>query len=206
MNPARWQKLMQRWCIAHSAEVFSALTSAYSEPDRHYHTGRHIDDCLAQLDFAPAIADSPEEVELALWFHDAVYKPTSSSNELKSAEWARSFLQASGADGARAQRVYDHILATRHVQESFSGDADLVVDVDLSILGREPETYDQFEQAIRREYKWVPWTVYRTKRGEILSSFLRRPNIYATEHFRNRFEARARANLARRLLALRDTG
>lgn len=193
---------MKLWRIAPSQQVYSSLTSAYSEPHRHYHTTHHIDDCLIQLDTAPGIADFPEEVELALWFHDAVYKPTSSKNELKSAEWAQAFLQAAGADSARGQRVYEHILATRHGEESLSGDAAVVVDVDLSILGREPDSYDEFEQAIRREYKWVPWPVYRRKRVEILSSFLGRGKIYTTELFRNRFEARARQNLERAIQAL----
>ena len=194
---------MKQWRVAPSEEVYSSLTSAYSEPHRHYHTGRHIDDCLAQLDSAAGIVDFPEEVELALWFHDAVYKPASSKNELKSAEWARAFLRATGAEDARSQRVHDHVLATRHGEESHSGDAAVVVDVDLSILGREPETYDEFEQAIREEYKWVPWPIYRNKRAEILSAFLGRSRIYATEHFRNRFEARARQNLERAIQALR---
>lgn len=193
---------MKEWRIPASEEVYSALASAYSESHRHYHTTRHIDDCLSQLDSAASIAESPEEVELALWFHDAVYRPISSKNELESAEWARSFLRASAADGARVQRVYDHILATRHGEESLRGDAAVVVDIDLSILGREPETYDEFERSIRREYEWVPWTVYRNKRTEILSSFLGRTEIYATELFRNRFEARARQNLERAIQSL----
>ena len=193
---------MKAWRIGPSEEVYASLASAYSEAHRHYHTTRHIEDCLSQLDSAIGISDFPEEVELALWFHDAVYKPISSKNELKSAEWAQSFLQAAGAEDSRIQRVYDHILATRHGEESLSGDAAVVVDVDLSILGRDPEAYDEFEQAIRREYKWVPWSVYRSKRAEILSSFLDRAKIYTTEHFRGQFEASARRNLERAIQAL----
>jgi predicted metal-dependent HD superfamily phosphohydrolase len=37
--------------------------------------------------------------------------------------------------------------------------------------------------------------MYRRKRLEILHSFLNRPAIYATEHFRDRYEIRARENL-----------
>ena len=194
---------MEEWGLAPSGEVFASLTAAYSEPHRRYHDGRHIDDCLAQLDSAAGLAEFPEEVELALWFHDAVYEPTSSTNELDSAERALAFLRTAGAEGARSRRVYDHILATRHGDEALRGDAAVVVDVDLSILGREPGTYDVFEQAIREEYRWVPPPIYRRKRAEILSSFLARPAIYSTEHFRRRFEARARENLDRALRSLR---
>jgi len=193
---------MKRWRIPPNDEVYSSLVSAYAEPHRRYHTAHHIEDCLAQLDAAGDIANAPEEVELALWFHDAVYKPVSSRNELRSAEWAQTFLRSADVDDERGQHVYGHILATRHGEESLSGDAALVVDIDLSILGREPEAYDVFEQAIREEYKWVPWPVYRRKRAEILSSFLGRTAIYATEHFRSRFESRARENLRRAIDSL----
>ena len=188
---------MLQWRIPPNDDVYSSLASAYAEPHRRYHTAHHIEDCLAQLDAAADIADAPEEVELALWFHDAVYKPVSSRNELRSAEWAQRFLRSASVDDERSRRVYSHILATRHGAESLNGDAALVVDIDLSILGREPEAYDVFERAIREEYKWVPWPVYRSKRAAILSSFLGRTKIYSTEHFRSRFESRARENLQR---------
>src|SRR5262245_38057021 len=98
MSPGRWHQLMNRWDVPPSDEVYSALVSAYSESHRHYHTAQHITDCLEQLDAASAVADSSEEIELALWFHDAVYKPTSSKNELKSADWAREFLRSVGVE------------------------------------------------------------------------------------------------------------
>jgi predicted metal-dependent HD superfamily phosphohydrolase len=168
---------------------------AYSEPKRRYHDVRHIDDCLAQLDTALSLADAPEEVELALWFHDAVYDTTSSQNETRSAEWATTFLQAAGAAADKSARVAGHILATRHSAEPLSGDAALVVDVDLSILGRDPPEFATYEQAIREEYRWVPRLIYRRKRAEILQSFLDRRAIYQTSHFHARFERQARDNL-----------
>ena len=197
MDQDRWRRLMQRWSAPPSDQVYTALTSAYSESHRHYHTGRHIADCLAQLDSAGELATEPEEVELALWFHDAVYRPTSSKNELRSAEWAQRFLDSVGADATRSQRVFDHILATQHAAGSLSGDTALVVDIDLSILGREPAEYDIYERAIREEYRWVPGPIYRKKRAEILESFLARSVIYETRYFRETCEARARSNLRR---------
>jgi len=42
----------------------------------------------------------------------------------------------------------------------------------------------------------VPGFVYRMKRRSVLQSFLARPTIYSTDHFRARYEAQARINLA----------
>lgn len=202
MTLDRWHRLMTQWRMPPNDDVYSEIASAYAEPHRRYHTRHHIEDCLVQLDTAVDIADSIEEVELALWFHDVIYEPISSKNELRSAEWARDFMSSNGVDDSRCDRVYSHILATRHGAESWSGDAALVLDIDLSILGRNPKEYDDFERSIREEYKWVPWPLYRRKRAEILSSFLGRTIIYVTERFRGRFEAMARQNLEAALEAL----
>jgi predicted metal-dependent HD superfamily phosphohydrolase len=202
MNQGRWHQLMSSWSAPQSDEVFSELEAAYSEPHRHYHTGQHITDCLEQLDGAQALATRPEEVELALWFHDAIYRATSSKNELRSAEWAQRFLASFGADETKSQRVFDHIMATQHDAGTLSGDTAVVVDIDLSILGRKTAEYDNYERAIREEYKWVPGPLYRKKRIEVLESFLDRPAIYETRSFRELYEKSARENLRRAIESL----
>jgi predicted metal-dependent HD superfamily phosphohydrolase len=203
LDPARWHALMSRWGAPPSEDVHARLVAAYSEPHRRYHTARHIGDCLAQLDAASSIAEAHEEVELSLWFHDAVYRPTSSRNELESAEWAASFLRSFGAPEERSSRVCRHILATRHAGDTPEGDSALVADIDLSILGRPLAEFEAYEDAIREEYRWVPRFVYRRKRTEILQSFLDRASIFRTEHFSERFEERARENLGWAIRRLR---
>lgn len=196
MNKEHWRQLMVAFRIADGMNTFDALVSAYSEKHRHYHTARHIDDCLNKLDAARPLAQSPEEVEIALWFHDAVYDPYKSDNEERSAEWARAFLSAGGVEAARVVRIAEHILATKHQVDAVHPDAQLLVDIDLSILGANESDYGTFEKNVREEYKWVPAMVFRKKRAEILHSFLDRPRIYNTSFFRDRYERQARVNLA----------
>lgn len=204
MTPARWHQLMSQWRAPESDAEFRKLRSAYSEPHRHYHTNRHIDDCLAQLDEVSHLAHAPEEIEAALWFHDAIYKPTSSTNELDSADWASQFLTSVGGSDQKCARVHRHIMATRHTGESLSGDMAIVVDIDVSVLGRNPDVYDQYEKAIRKEYRWVPGPIFRRKRIEVLESFLKRQVLYDTEYFRSRYEEQARSNLRRAIMELQS--
>jgi predicted metal-dependent HD superfamily phosphohydrolase len=185
-------------------ETFDALVSAYSEKHRHYHTAEHIDHCLHELDRALGAAHEPAEVELALWFHDAIYDPYSSDNEERSADWACSLLTRNGANAARVASVRAHVLATRHAVPATTPDSQLVVDVDLSILGAVETTYAAFEKNVRKEYRWVPAILFRRKRAEILASFLARPQIYGTEIFHELYERRARQNLAEAIGDLRD--
>jgi predicted metal-dependent HD superfamily phosphohydrolase len=177
--------------------VFTRLAAAYAEPARVYHTTVHIHDCLAQFDLSRKAARRPEEVEAALWFHDAVYEPARSDNEDRSADLARTALADSGVPCDVADHIAGMVLATRHASIPNDPDVALVCDIDLSILGRTPEVFDRFERQIRREYGWVPEFAYRSARLEILRGFLKRSFIYQTEYFRNRYEVAARANLAR---------
>jgi predicted metal-dependent HD superfamily phosphohydrolase len=182
--------------------VFAHLASAYTDPGRTYHNTIHIQDCLAQLDLSREFAQRPDEVEAAVWFHDAVYQPGASDNEDRSARLAEISLVACAVPLERARRVGDLILATRHLTLPQDPDAQLLCDIDLSILGREPEVFERFEQRIRQEYAHIPEPQYRRERAAVLARFLRRAVLYQTEFFRGRYEEQARANLSRTLAQL----
>lgn len=190
---------MQGFGLAENDKTFDLLLAAYGENHRHYHTADHVTACLRHLDSARECAQKPCEVELALWFHDAIYKPLASNNELKSANWAKKFLEQNKVLPTTNTRVYDLILATLHNAPARTADQALLVDIDLSILGAPSACYDDFEAAIRAEYRWVPLFLYRKKRREVLQGFLARKRIYTNDQFFDSLEAQARANLRRAL-------
>jgi predicted metal-dependent HD superfamily phosphohydrolase len=203
LDQKRWTGLWSRLRAQGSGlSIFAHLAAAYAEPRRAYHTAEHIRDCLSQLDQSRALAQRPDEVETALWFHDAVYVPGASDNEDRSARLAQTALLACAVSLEVSRRVGDLVLATRHLTIAREPDAQLLCDIDLSILGREPEIFDEFERRIRREYGWVPEPAYRTSRSEVLTGFVRRRFIYQTEYFRSEYEVTARANLQRALAQL----
>ena len=195
MNLARWHSLMRSMCLPESDDTFDALCAAYKEPHRHYHTGQHIDDSLEQFDRLRVHADRPAAIEIAIWFHDAIYKPYKSENEQKSADWAARFLHDASAEDILIDRVTNLVLATRHEAIAKDSDTAILIDVDLAILGASPDHYNAFEQAIRREYRWVPSFLYQRKRTEILNSFLGRTKIFTTDLFHTQYETRARENI-----------
>jgi predicted metal-dependent HD superfamily phosphohydrolase len=192
----RWQRVWQKLLAPRiPQDVLGELMRAYSSPHRYYHNLTHIQDCLSIFDQTIFLAVHSEEVELAIWFHDAVYDTRRSDNEQKSAEWAEAVIRQSGLSREIAKRVVSAILATCHQEEVSGNDAQLLVDVDLSILGRDPEVFWWYEENIRKEYAWVPEDVFRRERVKILSDFLDRKHIYYHGEYRERFEAKARANL-----------
>ncbi len=141
-------------------------------------------------------------VEAALWYHDAVYDPRADDNESRSAALAVSRLHAAGVATERVARIERMILATAHQDRPFDGDAALVLDIDLAVLGADARTFDDYERAVRREYAFVPEAEFRAARQAVLVALLGRPAIYASASFRKRWEAPARANLSRSIAAL----
>ena len=76
-------------------------------------------------------------------------------------------------------------------------DQQLIVDIDLSILGAPLERFFEYERQVRQEYSWVDEAIFRSVRSRILQEFLARPSIYSTMIFRDRLERPARENLKR---------
>ena len=183
-------------------DAFDALVRAYGEPHRHYHTLGHLQDCLARLDEACAPSSARDIAEAALWYHDAVYVPTASDNEARSAEEAAARLAAAGVPLPTVGEVVRLVRVTDHAGPPADPLGQLVCDVDLSILGRQPADFDEYERRIRAEYRQVPEELYRAGRAAILNRLLSRPSLYHLEHFRSRYEREARRNLHRSLRAL----
>jgi predicted metal-dependent HD superfamily phosphohydrolase len=195
-----WHRLWRTLgCAEGDDALFDRLVAAWSEPQRHYHTLQHLRECLALFDEVRAQALQPGEVELALWFHDAFYEPTRHDNEERSADWARDAMQAAGLADAAAQRVHALVMDTRHAQPPRGADAQLLVDIDLAILGAPAQRFDESDAQVRREYAHVGEDNWRRGRAQVLRGFLDRAAIYATPGFHAAREAQARANLQRAL-------
>lgn len=198
-----WQNLMIAMGFAANQETYQQLLAAYSETHRHYHNQSHIQACLQQLTECSQLIHHPHWVELALWFHDAIYKTRKSDNEQQSAQWAQHFIQQAGGDSTLAQSVYGAIMATKHHTQSKDALSRWVVDIDLSILGQNEENYMLFESNIRKEYFWVPKIIYQYKRKAILNAFLQRVRIYSNDYYHDKLDQQARHNMNKALANLR---
>jgi len=180
-----------------------SLSTRYGEPHRAYHTMDHIAHCLDELEEARAFAADPVAVEMALWYHDAVYDTRATDNEEQSARIAVAAAVTMDLPMVFGASVAALILASTHQAVPSDSDARLFADIDLSILGRPSAVFAEYERRVRKEYAWVPEREFRAARSAILKSFLERPSIYGTPHFRKKCEAMARLNLSVSLNQLR---
>ena len=184
------------------ADLLLRLCERYSEGHRAYHTLNHIHECFQQLASYPSEPDNRGEVEIALWFHDAIYDTQRHDNENLSAAWAADSLERAAVPQQVIANVRDLILTTKHHSSPATPDQALLIDIDLSILGAAPDRFDEYERQIRHEYSWVPEDAYHDARGRVLRQFQDRHLLYTTAHFRKTLEVRARENIARSLRSL----
>jgi len=198
---ANWRQLTKAsaWDVSAADAVCDELLALWSAPSRAYHNLLHLSECLVELSEEDPSAEAIDlrTVALAVWFHDAVYDARRHDNETTSADLAASRLQRLGESEHTISRVRRLILDTAHRTEPDSIDGRLIVDIDLSILGKNADRFDNYNRGIRSEYAHVPWADYRAGRLKVLRGFLERPVIYRTSRLRGRYEQTARSNLQR---------
>lgn len=199
----RFEPLWAR-CVPASAStaphVACELIALYSQPERRFHNVGHIADCLRTLDEVRALVAMPDALELALWFHDAIYVAGARDNEDRSVELFRNL--AVSVDQAFAERIAALIMATKHSAKAESGDCAYMVDIDLAGFGVGWDEFMRKGEELRNEYAMQPDDEYYHGQVSFLTQLKARPAFYCTPYFRSRYEDKAQENL-RRLLELR---
>jgi len=199
----RWIKFSTRATIPQREILWKNFVALYSEQNRHYHDLAHIKDCLTKLDSWPSQPSHTmrDTIELAIWFHDIIYDTNRSDNEESSAALANHYLRGHPL----ATDCQALILATRHKQTEGMRAEEIMCDIDLSILGEEPENYRHYAEKIRNEYSWVETIEYSEARAQVLTNFLNREYLFQTPYAIDKWEAQARINIKqerRHLLSL----
>ena len=184
-------------------ELRTRLAERYAEPHRRYHDLRHLHEVLQTVDELSGAADDIDTVRWAAWFHDAVYDVHRADNEERSAELAVEELTALGYEPARVDEVARlvRLTATHHPADGDANGA-VLCDADLRILASESWRLAEYVHGVREEYAHVPEGDFRKGRAAVLRDLLSADRLYRTEVARDRWEERARANLAAELRQL----
>ena len=178
----------------------------YSGPHRHYHKMSHITAALKKFDVIRDRLSDPDAVEMAIWLHDVIYDAKRSDNEEASARYAQKLLTSLGHTARTTNRVMDLIEATKHAHDArLTADAKYMVDIDLSSFGVPWKTFARNGANLRKEYAHLADADHTKNQIAFLGSMLARKHIYATQFFRERYEARARANITKTLDILRKS-
>ena len=182
---------------------YERLLTAYLESHRVYHSLPHVVNGLNEISEARHLMNNPDSVMFAWFYHDYMFTNDSRENEIKSAKAAYNVCKEARLDETFAQSVNNFVLATE-IDNYFINSKDdcYIKDVDLSVFGKSAEEFDAYDEGIREEYRTVDAKTFREKRTSILENFLRMPNIYYTDFFRQKYEEKARENLKRAITRL----
>ncbi|SDN18429.1 HD domain-containing protein [Allokutzneria albata] len=183
------------------------LLARYGEAHRSYHTEQHVVAMLSDVELLAEdiVLDSFDRdvLTLAICAHDVVYNGKPGEDERASAAWARRRLTDAGVSEDVVDRVEALVLATiTHEADGQDALADVLLDVDLAILGAPEEKYDAYVWAVRAEYSHVADDHWRTGRAAVLRSLVERDVLYRTTDARRRWDSAARNNIRRELGSL----
>jgi predicted metal-dependent HD superfamily phosphohydrolase len=206
ISPERLDGLQRAWVglvggygvpPAAAYPVFDRLVEAHAESHRHYHTLEHVAEVLRVVGRLGRYVANGSTVQLAVWFHDAVYDPRAKDNEARSADLASRELGELGLPADVVTRVYELVLSTAHLSGGGASgpDADVLHDADLAILAAAEQRYRRYADDVRKEYAWVPDADYRAGRTNVLRMFLDRPQVFRTDLMREEGEEAARRNM-----------
>ena len=191
--------LARYWPGGLPASLRETLEAAYADPGRGYHDRQHLTEVLTHVDeLMPPDDPAREPVLLAAWFHDAVYDGRGDDEE-RSARLALSSLGDSPV-GREVARLVRLTATHRPTDDDYAGQ--VLCDADLGILGADPDRYTSYTRGVRREYAHLPDAEFAAGRAAVLRDLLAKPTLFHTDQARERWEARARANVEAELARL----
>lgn len=185
--------------------MFNNIATRYNEKHRHYHNLSHLDAVFFQFDQVRHLLFEQDAVAFALFFHDVIYDPESQTNELDSAVFAEEILKhLPKMDDHGVTLIKNMILATESHNEYYNHDVKYMLDIDLSVLGSDEDTYRAYAKNIRKEYAHIKndGEFYTARRDRFLIPFSKR-QIFKTASFQNKFEDQAHKNIKRELTQIR---
>ncbi len=189
-----WRRCLLDSAIDESSVIHQQLIVSYSEPQRFYHTLVHIEHCLSLFDKIKTRLHIPEALELAIWYHDVVYKPGAKDNEQLSADLFMATTKGIFDDSLR-NTVYQHIMATVHDESEIKNtDTDYMLDIDLSSFGRPWPEFIRDSENVRLEMKSMPEDEYYQKMATFQNNLFARPKFFRSDYFYQHYESQARQN------------
>ena len=174
------------------------IETYYTSKKRHYHTLSHLENLFQELLPIQENVEDWETVQFSIFYHDIIYNASRNDNEEKSAILAIERLNKIGINEDQILKCNHQILMTKS-HEISDNDTNYFTDADLSILGKNWETYEEYFKQIRKEYRIYPDFMYNRGRKKALKHFLEMERIFKTDYFFRKYEKQARLNLEKEL-------
>mgnify|MGYP002784365018 FL=1 len=188
------QKFLRKWQVLAAnlglddsklKEIGDYLHAQYSGVDRHYHNVNHIVSMLDGFESLKTKFEQPAAAELAIFFHDVIYDSARSDNEEKSAIKMKELLSGK-VDGEILDAAALSIEATKKHAATTNQDTNLLIDLDMAILGQPWVVYERYAKGVMQEYLPVYGEEeYRQGRQKLfLEPTIAHGDIFLTDNFK----------------------
>ncbi len=199
----------------YTENYFDHIWSAYRQEWRAFHTEYHLHELIVLFGRLESKFKNPLAVLFAIFFHDIIYDPLKpEKNESKSIKKAQKFFKKAkeyqlglitdtdkkDVFEAVFDNLKDEVLAIIDATKGAKApednkDAQIFVDMDLSILAAPDKKYLGYCRQIRQEFSHLSTDIFIEKRAELfLKPMLARLEIFTTEFFKGE-EEQARRNM-----------
>ena len=180
-----------------NSECWSEIENNYSSKTRYYHNLKHLENMFTELDRIESKTKDLDTLLFAIFYHDIICESTKSNNEHQSALIFEK--RISQTSFTSLSECMAQIEAIKEHKLSYDNDTNILIDLDLSILGKSSKEYKKYCENIRKEYQIYPDFMYRKGRIEFLKNILELDSIYKTDFFKQEFETQAKENLINEL-------
>lgn len=155
---------------------FSDIIEKYSELHRFYHIFPHVKfiiDKVNDMFIKGKINESERNILIvAAIFHDIIYDPQRTDNELQSAKYFSDHVEL---DTDQSNKVYEIILATRIHEKTGDKLIDIFCDLDMwNISNGSFIDILSNERKIFKEYQFVDYSTYKIERIKFLENVLKK--------------------------------
>ena len=181
----------------YNLECWNEIEKNYSSKSRHYHNLEHLENMFTELNNVESKINDLDTLLFSVYYHDIIYKSTKKDNELQSALIFEK--RISKTSFVKLSECMAQVEATKEHKLSNDNDTNLLLDIDLSILGKSTNEYRKYCDNIRKEYHIYPDFMYKKGRKKVLKSLLELDSIYKTDFFKQKFENQAKENLRQEL-------
>ena len=190
-----WRESSASFNQTHCYSIFEKLSQLYTGQHRFYHGKNHIQECLDKMDQLESEPGHSGNVEIAIWFHDAIYEAGNSDNEQRSMEWFTD-CACDHLNNESITEIQRLIMVTDHKNMPGSSTEKFMVDIDLLSFSTPLDKFMADGEKIRNEFYNVSDDDFIRDQIGFLTRLLDRSSIYSTEYFVKHHEKDARSNIS----------
>jgi len=176
---------------------YKTIKFHYDNPNRFYHTFKHIRSLLFSLDDFHLTEIEKIKIELAIWFHDLIYNAKSKTNEIDSVDEFISFGLQTGLSINFIEEICDIILVTQHNNTAHNRLQKIMCDIDLKEFAY--DNYIENSNNVKKEFGHLTDDEWKKGRSNFLKTFINKEFIYYTDKYKDALEDTAKINLQKEL-------